>query len=561
MTTFATDFPASVQMLFAQTQAFAVPGTPTFCEVANDRICVDYEANYSCCCHEEMAAWQSCLVENVFSQELGLPEPCQSTCGASTSDGGSGGFPVAMVAGVVVAVLAAVILGWYCWRRRRGGGAKLEKDLDARNTNVNDIEEGGSTSTSVASPENNINGRDKVGMVQPSYDDQSESSIYSNDDEKDHKEPTPALVVVKQEPSKSSGGMQKHDHDDGYELQERKSMAATNLATSKARDKKHAIEAWNESRKQGSSQSLGLFLPEGDDSSPLPTNDSDSESARKGSSNPTRTSRSSKTGVSRKSSKSPTRTSRSKSSEGRQSTRSKESRPSPEEVTAQLAALSAEMEAASATDGTSNRDGPGVGKPSVGPKKISSRDLKKLMKERDQSAQRASTLEIQKAEIEDHLTRINTEAETLRREFAESQHRIEQLEDENHMLRIGNASSLSGSSRDLSGGADGTEQQRRFRRTGGPTKHANNTGDEQRPAVSDRSREGSSRKLQSSSGKSRRKERESGDRHHNNHNSFSSGSHHSIGSFRDPATSKVDELAASWHHESLLSASASRRER
>jgi hypothetical protein len=52
--TFATEFPDNIKTLFASTQAFAIPGTPSFCNVANDRICAEVEGNWSCCCKEQV---------------------------------------------------------------------------------------------------------------------------------------------------------------------------------------------------------------------------------------------------------------------------------------------------------------------------------------------------------------------------------------------------------------------------------------------------------------------------------------------------------------------------
>lgn len=596
---FATDYVASVQTSFAQTQAFAVPGTSAFCQVANDRICADYEAKYACCCQEQMAAWQNCLVENVFSQDLGLSEPCQSTCGASDSAGGSGGVPGAMIAGVVGAIIAAAVLCWYGWRRRRGRNAHRQPEATV---NQKDIEEGISTSTSDASPDNMINRFVCGGMDQPSNDEPSVSSIY-NDDDKEYTQPSRLLGVVQMNPSMISGGTQKFGDDevDEDELHDRKAVASTKQVTSKARDKKKAIEAWNESRKQGSSKSLGLSIASGEDSlSPMYHSDSDlapksstlttrgrrsskSGDKRNSSMLPNRPSRSlsfeelwsthpdhttstnkgittrkasndnarqdskrsSQVGVNRKSSKSPARSSsRSRSAERRRSSsKKKQPRATPDDVTAQLAALTAAMEASSATVGSVvNRvEGSLVdNKSSLPPKKISSRDLKKLMKERDESTKRVSTLEVQKAEIEDRIMQVNTEAEILRCEFSESQRRIKQLEEENLALRLQKASSSSSSSsRDAAESVD-TAFRRRLRRSGSYTE-LTEEGDERS------SREVSSGRHQS---KSRSTTRRVGDQQHNSSRSL--GSLHSIDSFRDVPASKLDELTTSWNHESLF---------
>ncbi|KAL3941619.1 MAG: hypothetical protein SGARI_000539, partial [Bacillariaceae sp.] len=238
METLAEDFPTQLKSLFASTQAFAIPGTDQFCTVAQDRVCGEVKNNYSCCCQEQIAEWQGCLVEQVYSKDLSLGTPCTSNCNGGGGSGG-GGSSMGIIIGVVAAV---VVLGgglawWFCRRRRMRAAAMTGDDLDASSK---DIRESDKTKES---------GEDS-GKDHRTLDDMEEGHL--SDSSEDKSAPPPAVISTM--PIKGDDASSVNDMSEFSRPKPKREPSA--------RDKKKAIEQWHSMKKQGSNRSLEEVLSE-----------------------------------------------------------------------------------------------------------------------------------------------------------------------------------------------------------------------------------------------------------------------------------------------------------
>eukprot|EP00529_Nitzschia_sp_RCC80_P019266 CAMPEP_0113504822 /NCGR_PEP_ID=MMETSP0014_2-20120614/34941_1 /TAXON_ID=2857 /ORGANISM="Nitzschia sp." /LENGTH=509 /DNA_ID=CAMNT_0000399999 /DNA_START=227 /DNA_END=1753 /DNA_ORIENTATION=- /assembly_acc=CAM_ASM_000159 len=451
LSNFSNDFKGSIVQKFAQGQAFAIPGTDQFCTTVNDNVCQMYTTSYSCCdaaCGTEMAAYRTCIFENVAPQQLGMSSGCADSCGQeSGGGGGGGGVSVALIGGVAAGVVVVVLLGiwWYLRRRRRsnlsegespaaetpptrrsrlaccfGCGNKVDEespkskavddsdsDDDDDDDSDDDDEERGNqkkrTSTNKTIVDDTSSGdsggqqrmseaqamqaaqqkrlqelqeqqrrlqqeqmrrsqqqqHQKGGMAQPSKASQMDSrrkSSYDSDSDSDSSEsaadnrrsaPAPVLVPV---------------------------PVPVPVSSSVAREKKHAIEEWQQAKRQGSKQDLKDFEEEKQ-----------------------RSCRGSRTFS---------------SSSG-------------------IPAAAAVSSSHSRVDTSHSRTTAGGTKP----KRISSRDLNNLIHERAESVLRVNELEDEKAEMEDHLAKVKREADALKHERELAQKRIDELEAMNRRLR------------------------------------------------------------------------------------------------------------------------------
>lgn len=132
-----TTFPEGLQQKFMMAMAFASPGSPEFCLSVTDGICADYAAN-ACCCEGEVGAWQSCLVEKDFSVAVGQQNPCSVSCVTeSTKGGGGGGGGGGGSTGIVISAVVVVLLivgggvgGFLFIRKRRANTKGINDDKD-----------------------------------------------------------------------------------------------------------------------------------------------------------------------------------------------------------------------------------------------------------------------------------------------------------------------------------------------------------------------------------------------------------------------------------------------
>lgn len=318
--TFPTYFPSSIENIFMSTQVYAVPGTPRFCDVANSRVCTEVGLSTSCCCQDSINLWKKCLIENVYSQQLNLPEPCTSTCqttnGMVSESSSSMPLSVGPMAGIAGTVLILAVLALiFCraivrsclqtisssFKKRRTvkknkirnslkkRQPKHQKDNEntlsqiTRNTTF-DIEEGGSTCES----ENSFNGGlildddesdddsiiSEMSNLQQDGDDEEELSydkIIMDLSRRETSSSLPVVKVVRQKEVEEDDvdkfiktgkeeilklySAEEHDVDKFIRTGEMEKQHS-----SEARNKKHAIEAWCESKKKGSKQTLQEFI-------------------------------------------------------------------------------------------------------------------------------------------------------------------------------------------------------------------------------------------------------------------------------------------------------------
>eukprot|EP00751_Fragilariopsis_kerguelensis_P026790 CAMPEP_0170867602 /NCGR_PEP_ID=MMETSP0734-20130129/22941_1 /TAXON_ID=186038 /ORGANISM="Fragilariopsis kerguelensis, Strain L26-C5" /LENGTH=721 /DNA_ID=CAMNT_0011244973 /DNA_START=67 /DNA_END=2233 /DNA_ORIENTATION=- len=124
METLGMIFPAEVNNGFMATQAYAVPGAPEYCTMSEETICTGYESSYSCCCQDPLAAWQNCIVEKELSVNMNIVPACTVSCGGG-SDSKKGGGDGSSSMGIIVVVVVVILLiigglgGFFFYRRRR----------------------------------------------------------------------------------------------------------------------------------------------------------------------------------------------------------------------------------------------------------------------------------------------------------------------------------------------------------------------------------------------------------------------------------------------------------
>jgi len=174
METIGTIFPAEIKQGFAQTQAYAVPGTPEYCTMSEQTICAGYESSYSCCCQDALAAWQNCIVEKELSVNMNIEPPCTVSCASGTKKG-DGGSSLGLIVGIVVVLLVIIgggVGGFFFYRRRRRA-----KAIDQYQDNMNDEDDNNDN--------NNIdkkNWKDYLFCFRHQNDNDKTSLSISNDD-------------------------------------------------------------------------------------------------------------------------------------------------------------------------------------------------------------------------------------------------------------------------------------------------------------------------------------------------------------------------------------------
>jgi hypothetical protein len=305
--TFAAEFPSDIEALFASTQAFAVPGTPQFCNKVNELVCDEYKFSSSCCCQDQITAWQKCLVEEIFSVKFGLPRSCRGSCDELSSASTGNDFPVGAVAGVGGMILVLVVLGLFfcraimksilrvlCCCRTQMNSHDMSSKLVTKNshnklneTALHDIEEGAETSSiSERMDDSPFKQHDDDNYHAEDDKDEVFSVPAVENEEEDEEVESPIEVPVDEcllVPTVIVLGDSQRDDDIGIEyfkqhavenmnsiedgnriksLASTRSLRSEGSARSRARSKKHAIEAWVESKKRGSTRSLQSFVSE-----------------------------------------------------------------------------------------------------------------------------------------------------------------------------------------------------------------------------------------------------------------------------------------------------------
>lgn len=132
-------YPESIQTEYMMAQAFATTDDPEFCGFVEEGICSNYEAD-TCCCSDELLAWQKCLLNSGM-----VEKPCTVDCPNLAMmqelnggddfalDGGeSGGGGGSMMIIIVVITILALVGGggFYIYRRKRMAHGKVGGDSE-----------------------------------------------------------------------------------------------------------------------------------------------------------------------------------------------------------------------------------------------------------------------------------------------------------------------------------------------------------------------------------------------------------------------------------------------
>jgi hypothetical protein len=489
--TFATAFPTSVQSSFASTQAYAVPGTPEYCTISEGKICSDYESKYSCCCQDTVSVWQNCLVEKDLSAKKNIQPACTISCGSSgvgTNDksGDDGGSSMGIIIGIVIALLVIVggAGGFFFYRRRprgkendakakgsddgddesmdekkkmggegwglflnrlrrvNGNGGKddekekgydddddesvddkkkkkTKKGKDKGKDKDKDKGKGKGKDKKIPNSKNSKNKKNKNDLGGSSFHSKTVSDVeegystksISNNNEEEEQDD--GQFSSDQVPSKSyQMKLRNNDYDDNYYDDDAANNGNNNKSSrtsSSVRDRKHDIEAWNKSRKEGggsfrsSPNNSGAFKS---DLSSLGYDDLESPySAKK------------ERGMDPQ----------------QQQMRSNNKMKSQSQQ--QLLSSTTKLKL---------------------PKKISSRELKTIMRDREESSRKLIIMEDEMIEVNVKLNEKDRLTEELRRTKFEQERRIDELELQNERLKSQLLEGGSGGGRKSGGGLGGS---------------------------------------------------------------------------------------------------------
>merc|ERR1711971_402113 len=477
------------------TRGYATPGTPEFCTMSETTICTEYESKYSCCCQDTISEWQNCIAQQELSPLMNISPPCTVSCNSKDGkNSGSGGSGSSL--GLVIVILLLLLIvgggvgGFFFYRRRRNSNGEKddndnnEKKKEKKKSNgnflfgrslgndSNPLSNNGSDDVDVDENARKIDkgddndqkrnkkdkkkkmpnsGKNKKKKTKKNKKDEldncstdieeglSMNSISGNDDEGgdnydnynnnenprnqdyDHDE---QLSRQEQIPLKSYRMKLRNDDDDnaddydddgyskgngycnnnnnnGGEGLMIREEATTSVRTSRARDRKYAIKAWNESQKNGSNRSLRSFGSGNNSQRTL-----NSEISSLGSDDLDTT-----------------------------------------------VASSIGMEPLQQHQGRNNDDNKKLQLPSTFrlSKKISSRELKSIVRNHEESSRRMGLMEDEMENVIAKLNGTNRVTEDLTKEKLDQQRRIKELEAQNEKLR----SELS-STRNLAAGGGGS---------------------------------------------------------------------------------------------------------
>ncbi|VEU35287.1 unnamed protein product [Pseudo-nitzschia multistriata] len=407
VSTLKMDFPDALQQQFMSTMATTSPSDPGFCGIAQDGICSDYENN-TCCCEPEFSAWQSCLVEKDFSPKTGVAVPCTVSCQAKKGGGGSTTIIVVIV--VLLILAAGVGGGGFCYVRKRRaamnmkGGHDLKKKNKRGNGKNNNKKKGGRFSFGrKKGDEGTENSRDKGEDI---YDDEYDGDDYQNRSPRNGKRNSRTPNSKK----RNDRNRRKMGSFNGSDIENGGHPTDLSLSESEAGDLRSEAPSRRSSRR-------GKSFEDEDSIS----NDYGHGSRDKFSDRDTRDSSSrSKRYLKEKK----------RSIENNRPVKSYQSVASDDDDVSRL-------DNSRNFDKRADRSSSSPDLPSKirSSKKISSRELKKIMKENHESSRRLTAIEDEVADYERELAKRDEEAERLHQEREEQSRRIKELEAKNDRLK------------------------------------------------------------------------------------------------------------------------------
>lgn len=381
-------YPEAVKSEVLMASAFVTPDNPEFCGYVEEGMCSNYEAD-TCCCSTEMLAWQKCLLNSDP-----VSKPCTVDCPAlalaqqSVGGGGEGGSEGGGGSMMIVVVLVVLALagggGFFLYRRKRMANGKVVGDGD--DDNQNKPEKGGcfsgfrSKSNGVVTPPgSDIEDRDGRNR-------KSRNSRRSNNKSRNHREfpddieqggllsDVSLLEDDTSRFSRTSGDRKRYDDDDEESFANNNNKYGESKKNGNPRGSRRSYDDDNDRRqrsKYNPSSNMEKFEDEDDNVSDLDPGDLEHPTSRN-------------SGRVRNS-----------------TTRSYRSASSKDDV------LPPNIQSS---------------------RKISSRDLKNILKDQAESSHRLSSMEDEVMTLEDRLSRKDRQAAELRQEHEDQRRRIQELE-------------------------------------------------------------------------------------------------------------------------------------
>lgn len=422
MGTIMMDFPVALKSQFMRTMATTSSQSPEFCDNASLGICADY-ANNACCCEPEFGTWQSCLTEKDFSPEVNLPVPCAVSCNSGKGGdggGGGGGSSMTIIAVVAVILLLAVGGGGFFFIRKRRVAAALKSG--GRLNDLDDHDEFKDEKDDISPKKRGFGGLFSRGKKDDATDGES-NELHDDPRSKgrDRNSKRGGNPNNKRDPRTSNSGKRRSSRNVNNDRDIENGGLPTDLSLSQDESEYDQRSKRNNRSKRANEEDDSIDNDYGEDST----------FGNRGSS--------------------PRKSARDKKRDLENSRRNNDSfrrSSSYKDFDDDISELD--------NDGLSHRSG-GAKRTSSGDlpskvkstKKISSRDLKNLMKDREESSRRLNEIQDEMTDFQRRLAKRDREAEELRREREEQARRIKELEAQNQMLqdRSMRSSSRTGGSR------------------------------------------------------------------------------------------------------------------
>ena len=129
-------FQDQVKSGYRMSMAFEIPGTPEFCNAANDNTCVSLEQT-SCCCQQEIYDYVDCAFTNELNTAFGAGDCAFSRCGQGDEGGGGGGGSMMIIIIAIVVVLLCCCGGGFYYKRRVAANDEDEdKSTDGKDVSL-----------------------------------------------------------------------------------------------------------------------------------------------------------------------------------------------------------------------------------------------------------------------------------------------------------------------------------------------------------------------------------------------------------------------------------------
>jgi hypothetical protein len=266
--TFGEAFPRDISQQFLSAMGFVPQFDPGFCEVAQQRVCDNYNANQACCCEEETAAFRVCAFNKVLMPQVGWAEgQCTDNCGQRLSvedSTDSGGGSMGLIAALVVVILLLLGAGGFIvYRRRKNHNYGLptsvhimdKKGYEGEDTHI--VNSSQSDEDIIPDVENPS---PRTERIMSRKVPRNVSNIVEHDDDDNSSSSASIAAFEPPSPVTSKRVLRRPESEDDEEPKLVKKGSKLDVL----KEKRKAIEAWNTEKKQGSQRSLSSFIPDED---------------------------------------------------------------------------------------------------------------------------------------------------------------------------------------------------------------------------------------------------------------------------------------------------------